>query len=422
VRVEVPGVLFRPMRHALVLAGVLLAGLLGTVPALAAGAAREVERDVAFSLDAEGFTVQVDVDNNDGDVNATIFIKRGPQVAYYSAPAKVTAERVTARFGKLGELDYRIAPKRNGIVDCDSAEEGEAVFEGTFVFTGENGYVHIEAPRAEGSFRIYPAPKNCPQRQLARRVVPYSLTYSGEGATLEARAGLLAKGRIREVNVFDLGQRGPRKVVVDTFPRRRTRRNFGGPRGPTRCGIRRLSLGPQEGHRDAASAAAFHRLGDFQQTRQGPSRDLEGLIGYADPRRRSGETRGRRFPCRHSQRSAAGQVRPAVRVGRALRLWYRSGYRTHRPISPLNPRPGHGDAWGRGRKHVALAQVGWGPSGRRFKSCLPDFPRVRAKSGQVETSTPDLAPASQTCRWGRGEMALAPGGRCRGQLAPNRAS
>jgi hypothetical protein len=205
------------MSRALVLAGMLFAGLLVAVPALSADAAREVEREVAFSLDAEGFTVQVDVDNDYGDVNVTIFIKRGPRVAYYSAPAEVTAERVTARFGKLGQLDYRIAPKRNGIVDCDSAEEGEAVFEGTFVFTGENGYVHIEAPGAEGSFRIYPAPKNCPQRQLARRVVPYSPTYSGEGATLEARAGFSAKGRIREVNVFDLGQRGPHNVVVDTY-------------------------------------------------------------------------------------------------------------------------------------------------------------------------------------------------------------
>ena len=102
------------MRRALVLAGVLFAGLLAVVPALAAGAAREVERDVAFSLDVEGFTVRVLVDNNDGDVNATIFLNRGPRVAYYSAPAKVTAERVTARFGRLGELDYRFAPTRNG--------------------------------------------------------------------------------------------------------------------------------------------------------------------------------------------------------------------------------------------------------------------------------------------------------------------
>jgi hypothetical protein len=213
----VASVLSGPMRRTLVLAGALLAGLLVAVPALAAAAAPEVERDVAFSFDAEGFAVRVDVDNNDGDVNATIILSRGPLVAYYSAPAKVTADRVTAQFGRLGELDYYFTPKRNGSVDCEFAEEGEAVFEGTFVFTGESGYVHIEAPAAEGSFRIDPVPKNCAQKRLARRVVPYSPTYSGEGATLEAGAGSWAQGRPRELNVFDLGKKGPHQVVVDAF-------------------------------------------------------------------------------------------------------------------------------------------------------------------------------------------------------------
>ena len=154
------------MRRALVLAGVLFAGLLVAVPALAAAAGGEVERELAFALEAEGFTVNVFVSNNDGDVDATMVLNRGPRVAYYSTPAKVTAERVTARFGSLGELDYRFAPKPNGSVDCHGAEEGEAVFEGTFAFTGENGYIHIEADHAEGSFQIYPEPKNCPQERL----------------------------------------------------------------------------------------------------------------------------------------------------------------------------------------------------------------------------------------------------------------
>jgi len=66
-----------PVRRALVLAGMLFVGLSVVVPALAVGAAREVERNVAFSLDVEGFTVRVLVDNNDGDVNATIVLNRG---------------------------------------------------------------------------------------------------------------------------------------------------------------------------------------------------------------------------------------------------------------------------------------------------------------------------------------------------------
>jgi len=202
------------MRRALVLVGVLIAALLVAVSALAASAEREVERELAFGLKAEGFAVAVFVSNNDGDVSATMIVGRGPRVAYYSTPAEVTAERVTAQFGGMGELDYRFAPKRNGHVDCTGSENGEAVFEGTFDFTGENGYVHIEADHAEGSFQIYPEPENCQQTRLARRVVPYHPSYSDEGATLQARAGSRAKGRIREVNVFDEDQHGPHKVFV----------------------------------------------------------------------------------------------------------------------------------------------------------------------------------------------------------------
>jgi hypothetical protein len=200
------------MHRALVFVGVLFTGVLA-VPAFAGGAGREVERELAFGLNADGFTVRVLVSNNDGDVNATIFLDRGPRVAYYTTPAKVTAERVTARFGRLGELDYAFAPKRNGSVDCNGVEEGEAVFEGIFNFTGENGYVHIEADHAEGSFQIYPEPKSCPQKGLDRRAVRYHPSYSDEGASLQARAGSRATG-VREVNVFDEGQHGPHTVAV----------------------------------------------------------------------------------------------------------------------------------------------------------------------------------------------------------------
>lgn len=208
------------MRRALVLAGVLFAGLLVGVPALAVGAGREIERELSFGLEVEGFTGGVYVSNNDGDVSATLILNRGRQVAYYTTPAKVTAERVTAEFGKLGELDYRFAPKLNGNVECDGAEEGEAVFEGTFNFTGENSYVRIESDHAEGSFRIDPEPKSCARNRLdrlAQRAVPYHPFYSDEGATLGARAGSRAKGRMREVDVFDDGRRGSHKIVLYAF-------------------------------------------------------------------------------------------------------------------------------------------------------------------------------------------------------------
>ncbi len=205
------------MRRALVLLGVLFAGLLGAVAALAAGAEREVERELTIVLDIEGFAGGVFVSNNDGDVNAVLILFRGAQVAYYSTPAVVTAERVTARFGGLGELDYRFAPKRNGRVDCSGSEEGEAVFEGSFDFTGENGYVHIEADHAEGSFQVYPEPKNCTPKRLARQVASYHPSYSDEGATLQATDISRAEGTAREVIVFDDGRHGPHKVAIDAF-------------------------------------------------------------------------------------------------------------------------------------------------------------------------------------------------------------
>lgn len=61
---------------------------------------------------------------------------------------------------------------------------------------------------------IATAPKSCPQRRFVRRVVPYTPTYSGKGATLGARAGSRAQGRIREVGVFDDGRTGPHKIIL----------------------------------------------------------------------------------------------------------------------------------------------------------------------------------------------------------------
>jgi hypothetical protein len=203
----------RLMRRSLILVGIFVVGLLVAVPTLATGAGGEVEREVSFEMDVEGFSVDVFVTNNDGDVNATIVLNRGARIAYYTAPAQVTAERVTARFGSLGELDYRFAPKRGGSVECNGS--GEAVFEGTFDFTGENGYIRIEASHAEGFFQFfYPDPKSCPQQRLARRAVPYHPHYSDSGVTLQARAVASARNRGREISVYDEGERGSHKVFV----------------------------------------------------------------------------------------------------------------------------------------------------------------------------------------------------------------
>jgi hypothetical protein len=197
-----------------ILAAMLGLSLLVAVPVFAAGADREVERELAIEVDVEGFDADVLVSNNDGDVSATLIVGRGPRVAYYSAPAEVTADRVTARFGSFGELDYRFAPKAKGRVACGGSEQGEAVFEGIFDFTGENGYVHVEASRAEGSFQVYPAPKSCAPQRLARRAVAYHPSYSDTGATLQATAVAPGRTRGREISVYDEGRPGPHAVFV----------------------------------------------------------------------------------------------------------------------------------------------------------------------------------------------------------------
>jgi hypothetical protein len=168
-------------------------------------------------VDVEGFNAEVFVSNNDGDVSALLILARGAQVAYYSTPATVTAERVTARFGELGELDYRFAAKRGGRIECTGSEQGEAVFGGSFDFTGENDYVHIESDHAEGTFQVYPEPKNCVAKRLARRAVPYHPFYSGEGATLEANSGSRASEMTREIIVLDDGSDGGHKVFLDAI-------------------------------------------------------------------------------------------------------------------------------------------------------------------------------------------------------------
>jgi hypothetical protein len=198
--------LFGAMRRALVLAGVMLVALLAMGQAASARhAGGDVERELVFELPAEGgFLAAIQVSDYDGEAHATLIVRKGLQEAYYEVPAKVTAKRVTARFGSLGKLDFSYAPKRNGKFRCTGAEEGEATFDGTFTFTGENEYVHLEAGHAEGSFQAYPE-QGCRQSGRPRRAVPYHPSYSSEGATLEATAGSREQGQSREVSIYDPG-------------------------------------------------------------------------------------------------------------------------------------------------------------------------------------------------------------------------
>jgi hypothetical protein len=200
--------LFAAMRRALVLAAVVLAGL-AAVPALAGAApARKapVEREVSLALRAEGFTIFFDTTDNDGELSAYLAIIRGRQRTSYQVPVQIGAHSVRAKFGGLGELDYRYAPSGKVPTRCEHEADGKAHFHGSFTFTGENDYVHIDADQADGIYHVY-APHGCARPRPLRRVVPYSPSYSSEGATLEADSGPRTRRHGLNVTVYDLGKK-----------------------------------------------------------------------------------------------------------------------------------------------------------------------------------------------------------------------
>lgn len=139
------------MRRALVLVSVFGAVLLGTGPTVAAAAPQPVEQeDVIFGLTAEGFRVEVFAEDNDGDQTAVLSVARDGLEAIYRVPATITDHSVVAKFGKRGRLNFHFQPRK-----C----KGGLIFTGKFTFTGENGFIHIDADRATGSFfeQVYTA-------------------------------------------------------------------------------------------------------------------------------------------------------------------------------------------------------------------------------------------------------------------------
>jgi hypothetical protein len=207
--------LFAAMHRALVTAGVMLAGLLVAASALAMAAQRPAAEEeflgegegVTFTLPVEGFTVNVLAEDNDGDPTAYLIVSRGGLLAEYVVPATVTDDSLTASFGGLGELNYRFAPKK-GKRNC----RGELTFSGSFTFTGENGYVHADADRVEGS---------TVEGAFAGCTPPYEgigLRRAFDGVHLAAIAGSRKHGASRRVAVNEWRrQDGSRSAEVSAF-------------------------------------------------------------------------------------------------------------------------------------------------------------------------------------------------------------
>lgn len=152
------------MRRALVLLSVAIAGLLGTGAALvgpaeaaAPRAAAQPRHGLGFELHAAGFWVTAR--SPLGSERVRLMLDRHGEVAYYWAPARIDADSVRVRFGRLGTLAFRFTPdRREGPLGCGGRHDGsqQGTFRGSLVFHGENDYAHIDARRARGYMQTRP--------------------------------------------------------------------------------------------------------------------------------------------------------------------------------------------------------------------------------------------------------------------------
>jgi hypothetical protein len=245
--------LFAAMRRALVIAGVMLAGLLAVVPALATAASPPPEKEapleeeefeslekeaIVFSLPVEGFTVDVSAEEDDGDQAVTLSIARDGLTSTYVVPATFTANSVKAKFGGLGELNFHFGPKK-GLRKC----LGVLTFTGSFTFTGENGYIHIDADEAEGA-KVGGEFEPCGELEEG------GLFVIDESVHLEAVAGSFKRGSGRRVTVDEWRVEGGRTNVDISASQIEEKEGMRITRGAT------LSSGPGAFHHDLKAGTA----------------------------------------------------------------------------------------------------------------------------------------------------------------------
>jgi hypothetical protein len=183
------------VRLALVRSGALLASLVAIALALvptasASEGAKESQRQISIQMKVGDFKIEIDAQEERGAQSVLMVLTRGDQFAEYGVPAEFTDSTLKATFGSLGELDYSFAPKGATTTECFGRQGSEVAFTGSFTFTGENGFVHIDAPEATGFYTLEPEPAGCATPRADRaapaaRAVPFQ-PYVGDGATLGA--------------------------------------------------------------------------------------------------------------------------------------------------------------------------------------------------------------------------------------------
>lgn len=180
----------RPSRLATALAVAAL--LLAAPAATAAVDPKTLPATTELDLPASnGMTAQLEVFNHE----FTLEIRRKDSYAVYRVDGEGTEAGLKARFGQLGTIDLAFQPEETdlsrppkGCVGPPS-KYGRGVFVGTVSFTGEGGYVRIEATRIEGSLAVWRSSEwRCPRhaRQFRRHssspLLPISLRPGARGA------------------------------------------------------------------------------------------------------------------------------------------------------------------------------------------------------------------------------------------------
>lgn len=101
---------------------------------------------------------------------------RGESVVSYQVRGESTATGLRARFGKLGLIDVVFQPTETRLEkppkECKGppSTSSQGLFVGTIDFTGEEGYVRIEATQAKGSMWVSREREwRCPKRRRSSR-------------------------------------------------------------------------------------------------------------------------------------------------------------------------------------------------------------------------------------------------------------
>jgi hypothetical protein len=180
--------LFAAMRRALVIAGVMLAGLLAMVPASAAAASVSIEH---VSLKSRIGHDIVYVQAGEDDEGVTFSVERGPySVTYRTDDGGLEDKTITARFGRLGRLHLVLDGSVPHAKACGRRSYSGRAFQGEFEFHGEGGYLDFDLHSMSGEVQATSA---CPPGTRSRPV---------EETDSEPSAMLVGKTTARPVGVL----------------------------------------------------------------------------------------------------------------------------------------------------------------------------------------------------------------------------